>query len=145
MTGPRRKVASRNVRKPARSVALGKAAPKRKPVTTVEDYVERCAPKQQPLVRSLRKLVLEAAPRADETIKWGAPTYTQDGNLCYISACDGHVNIGFYRGAKLPDPKGLLQGTGKGLRHVKVFTREDIEPGPLKTLVRAAVALNHET
>jgi hypothetical protein len=32
----------------------------------------------------------------------------------------GYVNLGFYQGALLVDPKRLLEGTGKGLRHVKI-------------------------
>lgn len=38
----------------------------------------------------------------------------------YIMPQRGHLNLGFCRGTALPDPNGLLEGTGKALRHVKL-------------------------
>lgn len=57
----------------------------------------------------------------------------------------GYINLGFFRGTELPDSKGLLEGTGKVLRHVKVRHVDDIRAADLKTLVRAAIRKNEET
>lgn len=52
--------------------------------------------------------------------------------FCYVNAFTAHVNVGFFRGAELPDPAGLLEGSGKMLRHVKL--------GPGRTVVAATLA-----
>ena len=44
----------------------------------------------------------------------------EDAPFSYVNAFSAHVNVGFFRGAFLPDPGGILQGTGKRMRHVKV-------------------------
>lgn len=46
----------------------------------------------------------------------------------YVNAFTAHVNVGFFQGAELADPHGLLEGTGKFMRHVKL--RPGVEPDP---------------
>jgi len=48
--------------------------------------------------------------------------------------------VGFYNGAALPDPAGLLQGSGKRMRHVKLKLNEDIDEDALSTLIADAYA-----
>src|ERR1051326_2914513 len=43
-----------------------------------------------------------------------------DAPFAYVNVFSSHVNVGFFRGASLPDPARLLQGTGKSMRHVKL-------------------------
>jgi hypothetical protein len=59
-------------------------------------------------------------------------------HFCYISASKDHANLGFYYGAELPDPEGLLGGTGKLLRHVRITRPEDVDRPALRRLVEAA-------
>jgi hypothetical protein len=58
---------------------------------------------------------------------------------CYIMPKPRYVNLGFYNGAALADPNSLIQGTGKRLRHVKVFSSEEISQPPLRQLIEAAL------
>lgn len=61
--------------------------------------------------------------------------------FAYVGRYTNHVNVGFYLGVELEDPTGLLEGTGKFMRHVKVrpgFTAEQAHA--LGQLVRAAYA-----
>ena len=61
---------------------------------------------------------------------WGIPTFDYHGPLAYFMVHAGHITFGFHRGAILEDPQGLLEGTGKALRHVKLRKQEDLErPG----------------
>lgn len=62
------------------------------------------------------------------------------GNVAfaYVGAFKAHVNVGFFRGAELPDPGGLLEGSGKMMRHVKLRPAKPIDEGALTELVRAA-------
>lgn len=57
----------------------------------------------------------------------------------HIAAYSAHVNLGFNRGARLPDPDGLLAGTGKLIRHVRIATPQDFEEIALQRLVRHAI------
>lgn len=56
----------------------------------------------------------------------------------YVNAFTAHVNVGFFRGAELPDPEGLLLGTGKFMRHVKLHPGEPMDSKSLKRLIDAA-------
>ncbi|MCW8133631.1 MAG: DUF1801 domain-containing protein [Planctomycetota bacterium] len=56
----------------------------------------------------------------------------------YVNAFTAHVNVGFFRGAELPDPKRLLQGAGKCMRHVKLTPGEAIDEAALTELIEAA-------
>lgn len=70
------------------------------------------------------------------------PTYSLERIVCYILPTKGHVTLGFYRGADLSDPHGLLVGEGKKLRHVKISKVKDTRNRALKRLVREAFKLN---
>lgn len=109
---------------------------------TVEGYVAGLAGWQADAVSAVRALVKEAAPTAVESIKWGQPVYEAAGPFAYVRAFKTSVNFGFWRGADLPDPKGLLVGEGDRMKHIKLTAVEDIKPAPFKALVKAAVALN---
>ena len=59
-----------------------------------------------------------------ELLHDGHPTAcVADAAFAYVNAFKAHVNVGFFRGATLADPKGLLEGTGKFMRHVKLNPR----------------------
>ncbi len=56
-----------------------------------------------------------------ELLHDGCPTAcVGDAAFAYVNAFKAHVNVGFFRGAELADPAGLLEGTGKYMRHVKL-------------------------
>jgi hypothetical protein len=58
----------------------------------------------------------------------------------YVNAFKAHVNVGFFRGAELADPKGLLVGTGKVMRHVKLSPERDVDAAALTKLIESAYA-----
>jgi hypothetical protein len=58
--------------------------------------------------------------------------------FAYVNVFRSHANVGFFRGAEIADPKGILEGTGKLMRHVKVGPGRDVEPAVLSALIRAA-------
>jgi hypothetical protein len=71
----------------------------------------------------------------------GCPTAcVTDAAFAYVNAFKAHVNVGFFRGAELADPAGLLEGTGKYMRHVKLRPDEDIDGAALVRLVESAYA-----
>lgn len=112
------------------------------PARTVDEYVRGLPADQAEIVSALRDLVRGAAPRASEVFKWAQPVYEHSGPMIFIKAHKAHVNFGFWRGAEMADPAGLLQGEGDRMRHIKVASRQDIRPTAFKALVRQAVRLN---
>jgi len=56
----------------------------------------------------------------------------------YVNVFTGHVNVGFYNGAALPDPAQLLLGSGKRMRHVKLKPGEQIDAAALAKLIEAS-------
>ena len=76
-----------------------------------------------------------------ELLHDGQPTACVGGAaFAYVDAFRAHVNVGFFRGAELADPDGLLEGTGRRMRHVKITTREGVDGAALTALIRRAYA-----
>ena len=71
----------------------------------------------------------------------GAPTAcVDDAAFAYVNAFKKHVNVGFFHGATLEDPAGLLEGTGKRMRHVKLEPGGAENDAALGELIEAAYA-----
>ncbi len=76
-----------------------------------------------------------------ELLHDGQPTACAgDAVFAYVDAFRAHVNVGFFRGAELPDPARLLEGTGKRMRHVKLSPGRDLDVAALTQLIAAAYA-----
>jgi hypothetical protein len=74
-----------------------------------------------------------------ELLHDGHPTAcVGDAAFAYVNAFIAHVNVGFFRGAELADPEGLLEGTGKFMRHVKLRPERDVDSAPLLKLIETA-------
>jgi hypothetical protein len=76
-----------------------------------------------------------------EMVHDGSPVAcVEDAPFGYVSAFKRHVNVGFFYGAALEDPAGLLEGSGKRMRHVKLFPGSELNAVALRDLVTAAYA-----
>ena len=74
-----------------------------------------------------------------ELLHDGHPTAcVDDAAFAYVNAFKAHVNVGFFRGAEIDDPKGLLEGTGKFMRHVKLGPGRAVDATALKKLIETA-------
>ena len=74
-----------------------------------------------------------------ELLHDGHPTAcVVDAAFAYVNAFTAHVNVGFFHGAELGDPNGLLEGTGKFMRHVKLRPEGEVEPAALLELIKTA-------
>jgi hypothetical protein len=62
----------------------------------------------------------------------------EDAAFAYVNAFKHHVNLGFFCGALLEDPTGLLEGSGKRMRHVKLAPGRERDVGALAALIDAA-------
>ncbi len=103
-------------------------------------------PEAQALALDLRSLVRRLVPKAEEKIYrgWGVADYgfgASGRGFMSIGPQKGYVNLYFMNGIDLQDPYGLLEGTGKKLRHVKIRKPEDLKNRSLHALVRQAARL----
>jgi hypothetical protein len=76
-----------------------------------------------------------------ELLHDGHPTAcVGDAAFAEVNAFSAHVNVGLFRGAELPDPDGLLEGTGRFMRHVKLRPGDETDTEALQRLIRTAYA-----
>lgn len=106
----------------------------------------------QKLTLDLRGLVLEELAPCHENIYdaysavaigYGSSDRFSDG-ICHIAVYSQHVNLGFNQGALLDDPKEILKGTGKRIRHITIKTLDDLARPEIRTLLKRALKLAAE-
>ena len=100
------------------------------------------------MLSRLRTLVKESDPEVVEEWKWrGVPVWSHDGLVCTGETYKSVVKMTFAKGAALEDPSGLFNSSldGNTRRAIDFHEGEKIDEEALKTLVRAAVALNKST
>ena len=93
----------------------------------------------------IRKLIKEADPDVVEEWKWrGVPVWYHDGMICTGETYKNVVKMTFAKGASLEDPSGLFNSSldGNTRRAIDIHQGDKINDKALKTLIRAAVALN---
>ena len=106
----------------------------------VESFLDVYDPKVKDTALRVRALIVRCVPDADEKVlrAWKTIAYGRAAKFCAISPHAEWVNLQFHQGARLPDPDGLLEGTGKSMRHVKLRSPGDVRRKALATLVREA-------
>lgn len=98
-------------------------------------------PKLRVLAKEVWSIGRKALPKAQESIRVSVPTFSVNGNyFAMIRDYSNHVNLYFFSGAKLSSK--LLEGTGKGMRHIKIASRDDIKSAEIARLLRAAAKLS---
>ena len=112
---------------------------KMKRYATFDDYLAGQAAKHRTLIRALRKFVKRAAPQLQESVKWGNGCWLKgEVPVSYVYSAPDHVQFGFFRGASLKDPKGLLRGKGQYVRHVRVTRPSEFDVKAVRALLRQA-------
>ncbi len=111
-----------------------------------EDLLKSCTLEVKTISLKLRELILEGYPEACEVVRLGdgAATYgigpkKNSESHVYIMPKPSYVNLGFFYGVNLSDPKNLLEGTGKMMRHVKIHSVKDSGNPALITLISEAL------
>lgn len=108
----------------------------------INDYVKE-AGKFEGVAKAVRGLVKNAVKGVEEYVNpWKIPSFDSNGPLCCFMVGKEHVTFAFMRGAALPDPEKLLEGTGKGVRHVKLRSVADVKRPGVKKLIAEAATLN---
>lgn len=114
---------------------------------TFRDILDIASPTLRPACTMLRDLI--ASQHADfvevvwpnhKIASFGVGPKKMTQHYAYIAVQPSHINLGFYHGTSLADPCGLLEGTGKNLRHVKIHDSASANNRAIAKLLRQAIA-----
>jgi hypothetical protein len=78
------------------------------------------------------------AMRSKVVLLYGATERVIDDGICHVNVFVRQVNLGFSRGIELEDPAGVLQGTGKAMRHITLKTLIDLRREDIRSFLRKA-------
>ncbi|MFI4967217.1 MAG: DUF1801 domain-containing protein [Gammaproteobacteria bacterium] len=108
----------------------------------VDAYIAKSAPFAQPILKHLRKLVHQADPEIEETLKWRMPTFTHDGIVCGMAAFKQHCTLGFWKGALILGKDGKRVDDAMG-QFGRITSRKDLPSDrQLIAYIKKAVQLN---
>lgn len=114
---------------------------------TFDELMAGVDPKLVEIATALRELLQEVDPNAVEVVRLGDNAATfgvgpkkMSEAYCYVMPQKKWVNLGFFKGGSLEDPHGLLEGTGKMMRHIKVHSLDEVKKTEIRTLIEAAFA-----
>lgn len=114
------------------------------PDKTIEQILDALSSRIRSLVELAMRAIDDAAPELEVYGRENEGNIAYRGNqvVIVIAPHSKHVNLHFYQGVRLEDPAGLLQGSGKALRHVKLTKESDLNREAFADLLRQAVALD---
>ncbi len=104
----------------------------------VNQYLESLPGEMQSLAHKVRGMILETVPDALEEFKWSRPVYAKGEPFCYFHAAAKHLSLGFHEGATMEDPDGVLEGTGKQMRHTKLYPDKSFPEEQIRALLKQA-------
>lgn len=113
---------------------------------TFEQAIRDSISEVQEIASRIRELIIEIYPDVVEVpwprqriVGYGVGPKKMSEHFCYIGAQSTRVNLGFFHGAELSDPEGLMEGTGNRLRHVKVHSIEQAEQTSIRDLLLLSI------
>ena len=115
------------------------------PDPRIDDYIAALPPWQQEICRTVRRLVHEADPGVEETIKrTRQPYFVLEGNVCALLAAKDHINVFLYDGGLAPDPRGIITGghTNTTGRTVALYENGPLDEAALREILRSIIATN---
>lgn len=110
----------------------------------ISDHINELTDWRGDLLHELRDLINSTSPELTEDFKWGVPVWTHNGLVCAISSFKDHVKMNFFKGAYLPDPKGLFNSGLDSKQHRSInFSKDtELDKKAVKDLIQAALAHN---
>ena len=127
-------------------MAMKKSAPQsgKSASLMIDERIEELDDWRGKTLARLRALIKEADPEVVEEWKWAGPVWSHDGLICTGESYKKAVKLTFAKGASLEDPSGLFNSSLEGNTRRAIDLREgdQIDEEALKSLIRAAVALN---
>jgi hypothetical protein len=98
-----------------------------KSVEALIDDLKMVNPERCELVEAVRSLVKKKFKPFSEEVKYGGILFSSGVQFCGVFAYKEHISVEFGQGAKIEDTFGFLEGAGKGRRHIKLASTQDIK------------------
>ena len=120
------------------------------PEKQLAGFIAKFEPKTQALIRSVRRALRRRLPTANELV-WDnynffvigySATERPSDSVVSLAAASNGVGLSFYRGATLPDPKGILLGEGKQNRFLRLDSARVLDRPEVEALIAAAIRQN---
>jgi hypothetical protein len=117
----------------------------------IDDMIASIDDWRGPVLARMRRLILNADAEIIEEVKWrkptnpaGVPVWSRGGIICTGETYKGKVKVTFAKGAKLPDPAKLFNGSmgGNTMRAIDIPEGHEVDADAFQALVREAVKLN---
>ena len=117
-----------------------------RPAALIETWFDTLRPEQKDMARRLRELVMQASPDLASSVKWGNLMFTHEGtHAVAIVMHKDHANLQIFNGAVLADRYPELEGSGKGVRHLRFRYRYPVDEELVREVVRACVHTMEQT
>jgi len=108
--------------------------------TKIDEYIKKQKSPQKEICQRLRNIILSTFPGISEEMKVGVPCYgTTTEEPCgkyYIAALKDHVNLGFSLKGLTKQQKDLFEGSGKTMKHIKLYSVEMIDEARITRLLK---------
>jgi hypothetical protein len=99
----------------------------------VLDYIKKQKSPQKEILQKLRRIILKTFPKINEEMRMGVPWYEA---MFYLVGLKDHVNMGFAVKGITKKEMGLLEGSGKMMRHLKFYSVKDIDEKKIVKLLK---------
>ena len=111
--------------------------------TRIQQFFMALPDHKKEIAMIVRDTVLAVSPEVKESIKWNQLTFggKKDFAFIYTRPQAAYMNLGFFFATSLNDPKKLFEGTGKGMRHIKIYTPKDIPASQIKKWVEESLSI----
>lgn len=93
----------------------------------VTEYINSATSEQIEVLEQLRELIHKSVEGLSEEIKWGIPVFIKTKIFSYLRVSKNHIALGFYNIDRIKDSEGILEGSGKTMRHLKIKNKEEIK------------------
>jgi hypothetical protein len=115
---------------------------KGKPIVAYRDEKIASAWQREAFDR-INGIINDVVPNVKSSIKWAQPVWeSPEGPIIFLRSATKHLTLGFWRGAEMDDPHGVLEGDGDRMKHIKFKAIEDVDAEVVRSYVLQAVALN---
>ena len=109
--------------------------------TAIDEWLDERQPGLGVIARRWFERMRQCGEDVRELMHDACPTAcVGDAAFAYVNVFKAHVNVGFFHGAELDDPAGLLEGAGRRMRHVKLRPGDGVNAEALSRLIDAAYA-----
>ena len=95
---------------------------------SVDNFISNVPTPYDEWIQEIRDLIHECVPNVEEELKLNTPYFVKDYNICNVTYNDKskYISFNFNDASQLDDPDKVLQGTGKKMRHVKIYYYDDL-------------------